>query len=118
MPYYDDMLTLAKDDQADLIAKAKAYKGGKELIFEYKISDNTTLLGYKLNQRTSKFPNKIGLENGIVLPYLILIENGKAKALAAKYYIALSYPLLSMGEFMGISAIPGEVEDDLDNIFR
>lgn len=118
MPYYADAVELTSAKQDALIAKAKAYKGGKDVIFTLKISDNTTIMGLKLDKKTSQFPKTIGLKNGVVLPYLVLIENGEAKALNAKYYIALSYPLLSMGEFMKISEVPGEISTLLAKPFK
>lgn len=118
MPYYEDAVELASAAQDSLIAKAKAYKGGKDVVFTLKISDNATIIGMKLDEKTSQFPKTIGLKNAVVLPYLVLIENGKAKALNAKYYIALSYPLLSMGEFMKISEVPDEVSTLLAKPFK
>lgn len=106
MPYYEDMVELGSGKEDEMVAKAKT---NKDALFTLKISDTTTLIGMKLDEKTSQFPQTIGLQNAVVLPYIVLIENGKAKALNAKYYIALSYPLLSMGEFMHISEVPNEV---------
>jgi hypothetical protein len=63
--------------------------------------------------KTEGFVNKIGADKAILLPYTILIEGGKAYALHPKYYIALSYPLLSMGQFMDISSVPDAIEKAL-----
>lgn len=118
MPYYKDVDVLAEGPTADLVAKAKAYKDGKELIFELKLSENSTLLGYELGDRTSKFVKKIGRANAAILPWCISVENDKAKALNAKYYIAISYPLLDMNGFMGIMTVPGAVTKDLEKPFN
>ncbi|QSZ42983.1 hypothetical protein GJV85_12985 [Sulfurimonas aquatica] len=118
MPYYEDYDTLAKGSNEELLAKAKSYKKGKLLLFEIKLSDNSTLLGYDLGRRTKKFVKKIGRANGAVLPYCISIENGEAKSLEAKYYLALSYPLLSMGEFTTIASVPGAIKKDLSKPFK
>lgn len=115
MPYYSDMITVAEGD--DLLAKAKEHKKGKEVIFELSLGNGAILLGYELDDKTSKFPKKIGTQNAQVLPYTILIENGKAKILHAKYYLAVCYPLLTMGEFMTISTVPGAIEKDLEKPF-
>ena len=61
---------------------------------------------------------KIGRANAAVLPYCVSIENGLASSLAAKYYLAVSYPLLSMGEFMTISTVPGAIKQDLSKPFK
>ncbi len=115
MPYYTDMLEVGEGSHAELVAKAKA---SKEFLFELKLSENATLVGIELDKRTTKFPKKIGLQNGLVLPYMVLIEGDKAKALHGKFYIALSYPLLTMGEFMHIASIPGAIDTDLQRAFK
>jgi hypothetical protein len=38
--------------------------------------------------------------------------------LSAKYFIAISYPLLTMSEFMTIATVPGAIENDLKKIFK
>lgn len=118
MPYYEEPDELAKGSDDELIAKAKAYKEGKSLIFELKLSESSTLLGYDLGKRTKKFVKKIGRANATVLPYCIAVEDGVASSLAAKYYLAVSYPLLSMGEFMTISSVPGAITKDLEKPFK
>ena len=120
MPYYEepDMLGEASATTAEAIAKAKAYKKGKAIIFELKLSETSTLLGYDLGKRTKKFVKKIGRANGAILPWCISIENGQAQALNAKYYIAISYPLLDMGGFMGIATVPGAITKDLEKAFK
>ncbi|MDD2906472.1 MAG: hypothetical protein PHC74_09230, partial [Sulfurimonas sp.] len=90
----------------------------KELVFAIKLSDTSTLLGYDLGKRTKKFVDKIGRANAAILPYCVSVENGKATAFSAKYYIAISYPLLTMTEFMGIATVPGAVAKDLEKPFK
>ena len=118
MPYYEDANTVGEGTNAELLAKAKSHKKGKGLIFEMKLSDNSTLLGYALGKRTSKFVKKIGRANAAILPWCVTIENNKATALGAEYYIAISYPLLDMGGFMGIMTVPGAVVKDLQKVFK
>lgn len=118
MPYYEDPDELGKGSNDELLAKAKAYKEGKLVIFELKLSDNSTLVGYELGKKTKKFVKKIGRANAAVLPYCVAIEDGVASALGAKYYLAVSYPLLSMGEFMTISNVPGAITKDLTKPFK
>lgn len=118
MAYYEESAVLAEGDNAELLEKAKAYKKGKNLIFELNIGEGRTLVGYALSKKTSKFVKKIGYQNAGLLPYTILIEDGKAKMLAPKYYIAISYPQLTMGEFMTIASVPGAIEKDLAKPFK
>jgi len=114
MPYYEDSETLAKGSNSELLSKLNK----DNVIFELKISDNSTLVGYKLSDATSGFVSTIGRANGAVLPYCISIEDGKATALAAKYYLAVSYPKLSMGDFMGISEVPDQILAELEKAFK
>lgn len=118
MPYYQDVDELATGKCTDLITKAKAYKKGKLLVYELKLSETSTLLGYDLGKRTKKFVKKIGRANAAILPYSISIENGKATSLEAKYYIALNYPLLTMTTFTTIATVPGAIAKDLAKVFK
>lgn len=118
MPHYEDADKLAKGNNEDLITQAKSYKDGKLLVFELRLSDTSTLLGHDLGKRTKKFVKKIGRNNAAVLPYCISIENGVAKSLEAKYYLALSYPLLTMSKFTTIATVPGAIQKDLSKPFK
>lgn len=118
MPYYEDQKVVGEGSNTDLLAQAKAYKKGKNLIFELKLSETTTLIGFGLGSSTTRFPKKIGRNNAGLLPWTIAIDNGKAKILQAEYHIALSYPLLKMGGFMGIMSIPDAVIKDLSKPFK
>jgi hypothetical protein len=115
MPYYEDMENVASGDNAKLIEKAKA---SGSVVFELSLDNGATLLGVKLDKRTTKFAKKIGAENASVIPYTILIENGEAKVLAPKYNLALHYPLLSMTGFMTIATVPGAILKDCKKIFQ
>ena len=109
MPYYQDMLVLKKG--------AKSVKASAR-VFSLKLNNGATLYGVKLPVSVEKFVSKIGEDKALVLPYTVLIENGTAYALHAKYYLAISYPLLSMGQFMKISSTPGKIEDALEKIVQ
>ena len=115
MPYYQDMIEVGSGSDEALLAKAKA---SKKLVFEQKLPNGAVLLGIKLGRRTSKFVKKIGYHNAALLPYPVLIEDGKAKILEPKYYIAVMYPQLSMSNFMTIATVPGAIEKDCSKIFR
>ncbi len=115
MPVYEDMKVVSEGSNKALLEKARK---SKKVVFEQKLSNGATLIGVKLSKRTSKFVKKIGYQNAELLPYPVLIEDGKAKILAPKYYIAVMYPLLSMSEFMTIATVPGAISKDCDKIFR
>jgi len=118
MPYYEDSDELGEGTTTELLSKAQNYKKGKFVLFTLKLSDDSYLVGYDLAKRTKKFVKKIGRSNGAVLPYCISIENGVATSMEAKYYLAVSYPLLSMGEFTTIATVPGAIKKDLAKPFK
>jgi len=110
MPKYNDQVVVSKGD-----ALAEKIK---HPVLSFKLNDHSVILALDLDKRTKKFVKKIGSENGLVLPYLVLIENGEAKILDPKYYIAVSYPKLSMSEFMKIASIPDAIEKDIAGEFK
>lgn len=118
MPYYEDIEELAEGKTSQLVAKAKSYNGGKSLVFSLKLSNNSYLLGYDLGEVTKKFVSTIGRANAAVLPYCISVEDGEATMLNAKYYLSVSYPQLSMGQFSDISEIPDAIVEDLTKPFK
>lgn len=118
MPYYEDQLEVAEGSSDKLLAKLKSYEGGKHVLFVLPLSGDSVLVGYDLSEKTEKFADKIGRANASLLPWTIKLEDGKATILHPKYYIAISYPELSMGDFMGISSVPGEIEDEIEAAFK
>ena len=88
------------------------------VVFIQKLDNGSTLVGIKLRKRTNKFIDKIGTNNAALLPYPILIEDGKAKILDPKYYISVMYPRLQMSEFMTIATVPGAIVKDCERVFR
>ena len=118
MPYYEDMVVVGEGSNEELLQKVQSYKKGKNVVFTLKLENGSYLVGYDLSARTSKFIKKTGTHNAEVLPYTILIEDSQAKILHVKYYLAVSYPQLTMGEFMTIATVPGAIEKDLKKHFN
>jgi len=118
MPYYEDVEVLGEGTNADLLAKLKEYQKSKAIVYELKISDETTLVGYEIGRGTKRFVSKIGRQNAGLLPWPIVVSGGKATMLKAEYYIAMNYPLLGMGQFAGIASIPGDIIKDLNKPFK
>jgi uncharacterized protein (DUF302 family) len=113
MPHYQDMIEIASGD--DLLERIK---NNKDVVFTQTLKNGATLVGIKLGKRTRKFPKRIGRNNAGMLPYPVLIENGKAKILDPKYYISFMYPLLQMSEFMTIATIPDAMVKDCERVFK
>jgi hypothetical protein len=118
MPSYADQYVLGNGTSEQLLEKLQSYDGGKDVVFTLRLGEGEWLAGFDLSTRTKRFLDKTGTRNAEVLPYTILIENGHATALKVEYYIALSYPLLSMIEFMNIATLPGQVEKELKKPFE
>jgi hypothetical protein len=116
-PYYQDVIVAGEGDTAELNAKI-VKKAKKKLVFKLDVGEGRTLYGVKLNKRTMKFVDKIGVQNAGILPWMVLVEDNKATAMRADYLIAISYPLLDMGGFMGIMTVPGAVEKDVKKYFK
>ncbi len=113
MPFYKDMVEVGSG--SNLLDKLK---NNKRVAFILNLDKDLTLIGIKLSKRTKKFPKKIGLTNAGMLPYPVLIENGKAMILDPKYYISVMYPNLKMEEFMTIATIPEAIVKDCSRVFR
>jgi hypothetical protein len=119
MPYFSDFIKIGKASSSEkLLAKAKSSKSAKDIVYTQVLSKDRIILGVRLGKRTSRFISKIGSHNASLLPYPILIENGIAKILDPKYYIAISYPMLKMSQFMKISTVPGAIQNDCEKFFK
>ena len=113
MPKYEDMVEVASG--ANLLTKIK---NNDKVVFTQTLDSGATLIGIKLSKRTRKFTKRIGRNNAGMLPYPILIENGKAKILDPKYYISYMYPMLTMSEFMTIATVPDAMLKDCEKVFK
>ncbi len=118
MPFYQDMITLAKGTSTQALLESIKKKKRKNIVYTHIISKDRVVIGIKLGKRTSKFINKIGTKNAGLLPYPVLVENGEAKILDPKYYISIMYPELKMSQFMTIATIPDDIEKDTGRMFR
>jgi len=118
MPYYKDVKVIGEGSNADLLTKLKKYKKGENLVFELKLSDDITLVGYGIGKGTQRFVKKIGRANAGLLPWPVVVSGGRATMLQAEYYIAMNYPLLGIEQFSKIASVPGDVIKDLKKPFK
>jgi len=110
MPYYEDMIEIASGEGLDTLLEANAKEN---IVFKLKLN-NATLYGVAMNTENgekSYIPAIEANKHSAFLPYMVLIEDNKAKILHGKFYLAISNPDLSMGDFMNISSAPGDIED-------
>lgn len=113
MPYYDDFERVAKGSTDELVRKLEA-NAGERLVFKLDVKGDgsSVLCGVALPDGLEKFNEKLGtMGQSHLLPYMVLLENGEANILHAKYYLALSFPQLTMTEFMKIMSVPGDIKD-------
>lgn len=114
MAHVDD--TIKVGEGTDLAAKLKE---NKYVAYSLTLPNGATLVGHNLVSRTNKFLLKIdAADNAHILPYRSMIKDGKAVMLDPKYYLAVSLPLLSMGEFMKIASAPAEIEKDIKRAYK
>lgn len=110
MPYYEDMIEIASGEGLDNLLETNAKEN---IVFKLKL-DNATLYGVAMTSEDgekSYIPAIEANKHAAFLPYMVLIEDNKAKILHGKFYLAISNPDLSMGDFMNISSAPGDIED-------
>jgi hypothetical protein len=120
MPNYDDFVRVGKGTTAELLKKLQANAKGR-IVFTQKLKEDGSALlcGVALPAEIEKFNEKIDtMKQSHLLPYSVLIENGEARIMHAKFYLALSFPRLTMGEFMKIMSIPGDIKDEFKTIFK
>jgi hypothetical protein len=123
LPRYQFMMGMARVDDtievgegADLVSKLK---DNKYVAYSLTLPNGATLVGHSLRSRTNKFLLKIdAAHNAHILPYRSMIKDGKAVMLDPKYYLAVSLPLLSMGQFMKIASTPAEIEKDIKRTYK
>ena len=110
MPYYEDMIEIASGEGLNSVIEANAKDN---IVFKLKL-ENSTLYGVAMNNEDgekSYIPAIEANKHAAFLPYMVLIEDNKAMMLHGKFYLAISNPDLSMGEFMKISSAPSDIED-------
>ncbi len=117
MPYYGDMIEVAHGKNLDAILRANAKD---KIVFELDLG-TSKLYGINMDTKDgeSAYIPAIKQQNhSAFLPYMVMVSDGKATILPAKYYLAISLPNLSMGQFMTISDAPGNIEDFFKGLFK
>ena len=98
---------------------AKVTGANKHIAYTLTLPNGLTLVGHKLREKTNKFLKTLGQEkNAQILPYESMVYGNAVQMLDPKYYLALSLPLLSMGEFMEIASVPDQIEKDIKRAYK
>ena len=125
MPYFSDPIELKEfasfEEGLNIITKnLEAKKGNTFKVYQLVYSNqNVAVFGVGLKNKEegeSYFLPKIGEDHVAALPYEIILQGNKATMLHGKYRIALHWPELTMGTFMGIMSTPGDIEDTLEDL--
>lgn len=118
MPRYEDVDVLAEGNASILLSKLASYEGGKNIVFELALGEGKTLVGYDLSSHAKSTIMRTRNLGVGVLPYMILIEDGKAKTLSPMYIVPLCNPGMSMSELMDLATLLGRIKKDLSAPFQ
>jgi len=129
MPYFDDVVKLAKKTEYDTVIKKIEENftkkiGGVEKVYRIDFpGKQLTLFGGALfgKKGESKFLPKIDKKDPrhvAFMPYEFLVMKDRVVMLHGKFRIALSFPDLSMGTFMKIVSTPGNIAGYFKDIVR
>lgn len=114
MPYFNEPVTLSKAEKV-----YEKIAGNKSVSYSLTLPNGSILVGHKLAKSTNSFLKVLGqTKNAQILPYEALVFSNQVKIMNPKFYLALSLPQLSMGEFMQISDIPDKIETDIKNAYK
>ncbi len=117
MPFLDDTVTIAEGD--DILVKLSDENASKHVAYTLTLPNGAMIVGHKLRNKTNTFLEIIKMEDHAnILPYEVIIKDGKAVMLNPKYYLALSLPLLRMSDFRKIAATPNEIEKDIKRVYK
>jgi hypothetical protein len=127
MPYFDDPIELASHSSykaavAKVNANLAAGKGGLKKVYQIDLpGKNETVFGIAISSGK-------GADNTVIsaidtnsnkqvghLPYEIVVVDDEIYTLNGKFRIALSFPDLTMGQFMKISDAPDAISASLKN---
>lgn len=114
------LATHASFDEALASVRANLAKGTADTAKVYEVvmpERKIAVFGVAMNNADSGegwWVNKIdGASHVAALPYELFIVDNKVYALYARFRIALSWPELGMGQFMGIMNAPNAIQDTL-----
>lgn len=114
MPYFDEPITIRTEKKV-----YKKITGNKHLAYSLRLPNGSILVGHKLSTHSNSFLKALNQsKNSQILPYESLVFSNQVKIMNPKFYLALSLPQLSMGEFMTISDIPDEIKKDINNAYK
>ncbi len=133
MPEFNDQIKLASfSSYKDAVSKIessltkkengliKVYRidipGKEETVFGINIDGNNSTTDKSIMDVLNKFTGEP--EHGAFLPYEVLVSGNSVYMLHGKFRIALSFPDLSMGQFMKIRNAPADIESAFKKLIK
>lgn len=133
MPYFDDQVKLGEfssyQDATQAIEAAlkieknglkKVYQvnipGKDETVFGFNMASNKKITDKSVMSVLNKFTGTP--EHAAFLPYEILVSGKTIYMLHGKFRIALSFPDLSMGQFMKIRNAPSDIKNAVKSLIK
>ncbi|CAK0761582.1 exported hypothetical protein [Gammaproteobacteria bacterium] len=129
MPYFSDQDKVGSGSDYNSLVSAveaaiKAGKGGIKKVYRVDIPGKSeTVFGVAFTSGVGsdgvimKALDVGALRHAAHLPYEVLVSGDKVYALNGKFRIAISFPDLTMGQFMNIKDAPGGIESSLKEAF-
>jgi len=110
LPTKQDILRVKKS--SNLIEKISDDKSEEFIAYSLTLPNGSILVGHKLREKTNDFLKLLREEeNAQILPYEAMINGDEVTIMNPKYYLSLSFPQLTLEEFIQIASVP-------DNIYR
>ena len=117
---YNFMIGMPKVDDTITIKEGKDLASNvKNIAYKLTLPNGLILVGHKLSKKTNKFLKILGEEqNAQILPYKSMVFGNAVQILDPKFYLALSLPNLTLGQFMEIASVPDEIEKEIIKAYR
>jgi hypothetical protein len=117
LPKKEDTLVIKKG--IGLIEKISTAQARTYIAYKLTLPNGSTLVGHKLRATTNKFLKILHQEkNSQILPYEAIIVGNKVSIMSPKYYLALSFPQLSLHEFMQIASVPDQIYRNIQKAYK
>ena len=117
LPKKEDILIIKR--AAKLVENLGSIQLNPYIAYILTLPNGATLVGHKLRAKTNKFLEILGQEkNSQVLPYESMIIGNEVSIMNPKYYLALSFPELSLHEFMQIASVPDQIYRNIKKSYK
>ena len=117
LPSKEDILVVKRDPK--ILEKIATPQVKSYIAYTLRLPNGNILVGHKLRKKTNQFLNILAQEkNAQVLPYEAMIVGDEVSILNPKYYLALSFPELSLAQFMEIASVPDQIYRNIQKAYK